>query len=368
MALADLSSPTAIKRAMAECDRLGRDEFLSHYGYDPAREYVVHWNGKEYDSKAIAGVAHGFEFPELGPLKPQDFYGGISSGGAARKLSQLGFKIVGLSAPDGWSLQECEITVAAYFMCLRLQTENKPFTKSHVYQEVAGKLQDRSAKAVEYKFQNIEKVLQEYDLPRLNMSTKGNYQRLLRFVVLDYVRGHPDVVSTAPQAIPPARGWNEILVNPPEGRKRVPAVGQFASSVRVEVARRDAENRRLGRSGEQWVVKVEKQRLLEAGKGDLAENVVWVANVEGDGAGYDIRSYDTDGSPIFIEVKTTNGGRTADFFITANEVNTSDRIGRAFRLYRVFEFSRNPKLYLLEGPLSRKLILTPRSFSARCRN
>jgi hypothetical protein len=86
--------------------------------------------------------------------------------------------------------------------------------------------------------------------------------------------------------------------------------------------------------------------------------------VEGDGAGYDIRSLDDRGTDIFIEVKTTNGGKTTDFLITANELNTSDRIGETFRLYRVFDFSRDPRLYVLEGPLSAKLLLTPRSFSA----
>jgi AraC-like DNA-binding protein len=35
-------------------------------------------------------------------LKSEDFYAGIASGGAARKLSQLGFEIVGLSSTDGW--------------------------------------------------------------------------------------------------------------------------------------------------------------------------------------------------------------------------------------------------------------------------
>ncbi len=367
MSLADLSSPTAVKRAIAECDVLGRDEFLSRYGYGSAREYLVRYDEKEYDSKAIAGVAHRFEFPELGPLKPEDFSGGISSGAAARKLSDLGFKIVGLSSPDGWTLDECEITVDAYFRCVALQNEGKPFTKSHIYKEVARQLNNRSAKAVEYKFQNIEKVLQEEDLPRLGMSTKGNYQKLLRPVVLDYLREHPAIGSGAPNATPPAKSWNAVLVAPPRGRDKPRRDNGATSSVRVQVARKDAENRKLGRLGEEWVLKLEKQRLVEGGRGDLAQSVVWVADVEGDGAGYDIRSFDDDGNDIFIEVKTTNGGKTTDFIITANELNVADRIGKAFQLYRVFDFSHDPKLYVLDGPLSSKLLLIPRSFSACCK-
>ncbi len=63
MSLAELSSPTAVKNAIKECDRLGRDEFLKRYGFHAAREYLLQHDGKEYDSKAIAGVAHKFGFP-----------------------------------------------------------------------------------------------------------------------------------------------------------------------------------------------------------------------------------------------------------------------------------------------------------------
>ena len=44
--------------AIAEYDRLGRDVFLTTYGYGPANSYLLVHNGRRYDSKAIAGVAH----------------------------------------------------------------------------------------------------------------------------------------------------------------------------------------------------------------------------------------------------------------------------------------------------------------------
>jgi hypothetical protein len=163
----------AIKKALAECDRLGRDEFLRRYGFHAAREYVLQYDGREYDSKAIAGVAHKFQFPALGPLRSENFSGGIGAGAAAQKLSKLGFTIVGISSGDGWSLAECEATVESYFDCVRLQGEGKHFSKTQVYKETARRLNNRGYKAVEYKFQNIEKVLEEEDLPRLGMSTKG---------------------------------------------------------------------------------------------------------------------------------------------------------------------------------------------------
>jgi 5-methylcytosine-specific restriction protein A len=50
MPLADLTRP-AVLAAIEEHDRLGREEFLRRYGFGPAREYRLLFNGREYDSK-----------------------------------------------------------------------------------------------------------------------------------------------------------------------------------------------------------------------------------------------------------------------------------------------------------------------------
>ena len=53
MSLADLTR----EAALAEAATVGRSEFLKRYGFGPAREYFVLWDGARYDSKAIPGVA-----------------------------------------------------------------------------------------------------------------------------------------------------------------------------------------------------------------------------------------------------------------------------------------------------------------------
>ena len=79
MGLLDLTSPTAVKLAMVECDRLGRDEFLRQYGFGHATTYPMKYEDKEYDSKAIAGVAHDIQNPELPRLTADRFSGGTSA-------------------------------------------------------------------------------------------------------------------------------------------------------------------------------------------------------------------------------------------------------------------------------------------------
>jgi putative restriction endonuclease len=91
MALADLSSRTAVLAAVREFDQLGRDGFLGQYGFGRARQYFLEIDGKLYDSKAIVGAAHGYEFPDEGPLGWDDFSGGEYT--VQRKLEELGFSV-----------------------------------------------------------------------------------------------------------------------------------------------------------------------------------------------------------------------------------------------------------------------------------
>ena len=91
MAVADIRNPESIRRAVAEFDELGRDAFLKKYGFGRARSYFLIVEGRRYDSKAILGAAHGYEFPEQGPLTAKGFAGGNNT--VRRRLEGLGFQV-----------------------------------------------------------------------------------------------------------------------------------------------------------------------------------------------------------------------------------------------------------------------------------
>ncbi|EDZ98862.1 hypothetical protein BH160DRAFT_5827 [Burkholderia sp. H160] len=91
MAFADVNDPAAVLEAVREFDGIGRDAFLKKYGFGKARDYFLVVDGRRYDSKAIIGAAHGYQFPELGPLTPRDFVGGEKT--VERKLETMGFRI-----------------------------------------------------------------------------------------------------------------------------------------------------------------------------------------------------------------------------------------------------------------------------------
>jgi hypothetical protein len=91
MALKDITSRDAILQAIRECDRIGREQFLARYGFGEAHRYFLVLDGQRYDSKAIVGVAHGYQFPAQGPLRSPAFSGGNLT--VQRKLEELGFTV-----------------------------------------------------------------------------------------------------------------------------------------------------------------------------------------------------------------------------------------------------------------------------------
>lgn len=92
MGLKDLTRP-AVASAIAEFDRRGRDAFLREHGFGRSRGYFLVQDGREYDSKAIAGAAHGHLGPGWQPLRPTEFAGGERT--VARVLGGLGYEVVG---------------------------------------------------------------------------------------------------------------------------------------------------------------------------------------------------------------------------------------------------------------------------------
>ncbi|MGW2864996.1 HNH endonuclease [Streptomyces sp. NPDC001205] len=79
-----------ILQAIEEHDRLGQEAFRDAYGYRAAVTYVLVHEGRQYDSKAIAGVAHKYDFGQA--LKHSELSGGLKH--AVAWLRREGFSVV----------------------------------------------------------------------------------------------------------------------------------------------------------------------------------------------------------------------------------------------------------------------------------
>lgn len=372
--LSRLQSPSAVQSALDEFSQLGRTAFLLRYGFGKSRDFMVRnpANGELCDSKAIAGAAFGFQHPAQGPLKPADFSGGEAT--VTPKLQRLGFEVVRIG--EDWSQQEVDATVAAYFDMLLLEARQEKYSKTERNATLRQVLKARSKASVELKHQNVSAVLHGMDLPFISgYKPRGNSQLLLRKAVQKFILDKADLVSHVVDALedvksPADMQFRAVVVDAPAMStvlQLVPSTPKIRLPRKVDFAARDESNRKLGRTGEQWVLGFEQQRLQEAGMPELFQRVDWISDRLGDGAGYDILSYDSSDQARYIEVKTTNGAHTSAFIISRNELHFSQESGDAFHLYRVFQFRTTPLLYMLRGDVSKQLNLEPIDFRASFR-
>ncbi|MGG7077626.1 MrcB family domain-containing protein [Clostridium sardiniense] len=118
--------------------------------------------------------------------------------------------------------------------------------------------------------------------------------------------------------------------------------------------------KRIGYLGEIMVLNYEKEYLIKNNRKDLANKIKHISKEEGDGAGYDILSYNLDGSFKYIEVKTTSGKGNTQFYLSANEIAFSAENADKFFLYRVCEFNKKTnsgKLFKFKGNIREYLNL-----------
>ena len=122
----------------------------------------------------------------------------------------------------------------------------------------------------------------------------------------------------------------------------------------------DKKLKDIGDKGELYIVDYEKERLQNLNKNELADKIKHVSTIN-DSAGYDILSYNEDGTERFIEVKTTKGPIGTDFYISPGELKFS-RENKNFYIYRVYEFvpeDMTGKIYIKQGDVEENFNLTP---------
>lgn len=264
-----------------------------------------------------------------------------------------------------WTDEELDLIVADYFSMLRNETAGALFNKAEHNRILRSKI-ERSSGSVEFKHQNISAVLQELGLPRIEgYKPAANYQKSIIPAIDRYLSRNP--VALHPENA--INGFAErpglFVEAPPTLLPIIPRREDVERLVRkFDPVERDFRNRKLGRDGEEMVLHFERQRLEAHDRPDLAKKIRWVSQEDGDGAGYDILSFDPKGKERFLEVKTTVGSDTTPFYITRNELSFSSERPEAFRLCRVFDFSMRPKMFELTPPLEKLVHLSPLSYEA----
>jgi hypothetical protein len=272
-----------------------------------------------------------------------------------------------------WSDKQNDAIVADYFAMLADDIGGRSYSKAkrnRLLQVVIG----RPRGSIEYKHQNISAVLKglgEDWIP--GYKPAFNFQASLVDAVVRWLDRHPEwLAPTARLGANPAsstvREHAILWIGPPPTYSNAPPPHELeqmsAIAWKYDVAERDARNRALGRAGEERVLAHERASLLAAGRIDLADRIRWVSHVDGDGAGYDIESFDIDGSTRLIEVKTTNGWERTPFHITRNELAVAEAHREDWRLVRLWNFARKPRAFELRPPLEAHVALMATSYQA----
>jgi hypothetical protein len=274
-----------------------------------------------------------------------------------------------LETGQDWEAGELDIIVADYFAMLSHELAGRSFVKSRQNAAIIAQIA-RSRGSVEFKHQNISAVLDQLGMPWVaGYKPRKNYQSAIFDAIDRYLTLHPSVLEPQPNASEPPPATENIFVSPPAlmaADEPIPA--RLRKLVRkFDPVERDHRNRSLGRAGELFVLEVERRQLAQIGRADLAKRVRWVATEDGDGAGYDVLSFNEAGRERLIEVKTTNGTAHTPFFLTNNERDQALERPDDWRIYRVHLFATGPRIFAIAPPLESAVRLSTETWRASLR-
>jgi hypothetical protein len=259
-----------------------------------------------------------------------------------------------------WTAVELDVIVADYFSMLVDDLVGRPYVKAHHSSAIMRQI-GRTHRSVEFKHQNISAVMDELGMPWIpGYRPKPNYQNSIFDAIDRFLTGHPDLVQIAPTVRVEDNLSQNVFVEPPAKNLSSKPIPERLKNLikKFDPVERDKRNHLLGRAGESFVVDLERARLLEGRRRDLANRVRWVADEDGDGAGFDVLSFTLAGAERLLEVKTTNGTARTPFFLSRNECAVALERPMDWRIYRVHLFGNGPRIFTIAPPIEATLKLT----------
>ena len=270
-----------------------------------------------------------------------------------------------------WTDEENDLIVEDYFAMLAKDVAGRDYSKTAHRLALMPRLQNRTKHSIEYKHRNISAALRVLGEDWIQGYVPAEkYQRTLTNAVMRWLERNPEWIERSPTNRPafgpPAS--LELPIRPPPTMSNGPPPENLEKMMQTarkfDVAGRDERNRARGRAGEERALAHERATLHGVGRDDLAREVRWVSQEDGDGAGYDISSFEPDGRSRLIEVKTTNGWERTPFYISRNEIAVSEERRSEWCLFRLWNFCREPRAFEIRPPLEAHVSLTATAFRA----
>ena len=149
------------------------------------------------------------------------------------------------------------------------------------------------------------------------------------------------------QAIAGARFIDQM---PPVTTPKTKMSEKEETAPKIDYIERQKQRKRIGNRGEAIVKSMEEKRLRDEGRPDLAQKIKHISD-KSDKEGYDILSFDADGTSRHIEVKATSASNLdRGFYISSNELGKSKSLPN-YHIYFVFSaMSKNPRILPVPQP------------------
>ena len=200
---------------------------------------------------------------------------------------------------SSWSNIEVELIVDRYFQMLSDELNGKTYSKADQRRILIPLLSGRSEGSIEFKHQNISAVLISLGQPYIKgYLPRFNYQKILQEKVIEYLTRNSNIedqfksFADKRSVLPILKvKFEKLLVEAPSLSKiSEPTSVYDYHPIKINYLEREQRNQSLGKSGEELVLHFEKWNLMQIGKENLADQVKWISQEEGDGTGFDILS------------------------------------------------------------------------------
>ena len=221
-------------------------------------------------------------------------------------------------------------------------------------------------------------------IAHLNILTTSDEELDLQKTLMEYRATWPELQNASPFLYGTFL-YDQFGHPPKDTSQQIPLLSTALAGARVNTTKKTAQptrqnpdyeelqrNRKIiGDRGEKIVLELEIKRLNDAGRNDLAKRVLHIADTD-DSKGFDILSFDDDGTERKIEVKSTSmDSFYKGFFLSVNELEES-KILDNYYLYLVSSaMTDKPLIYQIPKPAysePEEFILSPVLYNVRLNN
>ena len=207
-----------------------------------------------------------------------------------------------------------------------------------------------------------DKVIEQIDEKQYKITDKG----------IELYNKQDNVEKIQIKEVDPKEHYKKLIEidddSKPKRRSKKNNEEKPAQPRKIDFEKINKEKKKIGDFCEEMVLCKEKERMIQEGRPDLVDEIIWMPKQKGDGAGYDIESFRKFGEnyeKIYIEVKGTNKSQVDHFYVTINELKASWEYKDKYFICQITNAKKNnPKIKFTQGEIDKNFKLDAIQYEA----